>query len=644
MNKQRNKKAMTRKRILAVAVSVKNRYKPGYRNHRTFLGIGKKLTKHAITANDADELEVRKKRKDATPIETVITVKEFFHRGDNSRDLPDARSAKKVGDEVKSRKVMDLTLQSAYQKFCSEYPSINLSFSKFKKLRPPNILTMSNNKRAQCLCEYCTNLEFKLDAISRYMAQHQLGQFPLKNKHDISRMTLCPKDNGEYKKVCIDRQCNLCGIQCLKFEELVQHAADAMKWFRWETKEFDYDGGLIRRMTKVHKNGTLHQLIEELKMEMVPFSKHLFNASWQWRQYDHVSKNTPPNWVIFCMDYAENYACQSQDEAQGAHWSNVQATIHPIVASYRCEEADCDKMVTDSLFFISDDIKHCYHGVQHFNKNAIEHLEGKGIQIAKLIHFTDGAPTQYKSKVNFADVSMSLDDFGFPTEKHFFGSRHGKGPCDREIGVLKKQANLAVNARQVEIANAHDLYSFGQANLTRPKIQNEHCHEKRSFFFVKKGEIDRDRPDRTDVKPLKGTLQLHCVTGTGDPYKVYSRERSCFCPPCITGVNECQHEDLVGKWKLSDLQKQKTHTVDNAGHENRDNTEASSREQQSDLEVRDATTSNLENAIDAQVEQGLHLTAETDISIGEYVAVKLPVSQRKKSTLIVYMALVCMIF
>ena len=129
----------------------------------------------------------------------------------------------------------------------------------------------------------------------------------------------------------------------------------------------------IRRMTKTPKSETAAELITELHKELNPFAKHLFNASWQWRQYDMVWKDIPANWVVFCMDYAENCACKSQDE--------VQAMIHPVVASYRCTENGCDSIVTDSIIFVSNDFKHCYHGVQHFNALAIKRLQEKGVQI-----------------------------------------------------------------------------------------------------------------------------------------------------------------------------------------------------------------------------------------------------------------------
>ena len=84
-------------------------------------------------------------------------------------------------------------------------------------------------------------------------------------------------------------------------------------------------------------------------------------------------------------------------------------------------------------------------------------LQSNGVKIDRLIQFSDCAPSQYKNKTSFTDASFSEKDFGFRTEKHFFGSRHGKGPCDREIGVLKKKARLEVLSRNVNISIAKEL-------------------------------------------------------------------------------------------------------------------------------------------------------------------------------------------
>ena len=97
-------------------------------------------------------------------------------------------------------------------------------------------------------------------------------------------------------------------------------------------------------------------------------STHLFNVKWQWHQYNSVSKDVPDEAVVFCMDFVDNFKCRPQDAPQGCHWTNTQVTIQPVVATYSGKECPHDeaKVVTDSIVFISSDLKHDYHAVQHF--------------------------------------------------------------------------------------------------------------------------------------------------------------------------------------------------------------------------------------------------------------------------------------
>ena len=51
----------------------------------------------------------------------------------------------------------------------------------------------------------------------------------------------------------------------------------------------------------------------------------------------------------------------------------------------------------------------------------------------RIMIFPGGAPTQYKNKASFMDLTYFEEDFAIPIEKHFFGTRHGKGLYDRVL-------------------------------------------------------------------------------------------------------------------------------------------------------------------------------------------------------------------
>lgn len=257
------------------------------------------------------------------------------------------------------------------------------------------------------------------------------------------------------------------------------------------------------------------------------------------------------------MDYAENFTCRSQDAPQGFHWNNIQVTIHSIVPSYKCRNCtEIPKTVTDSLVFICDDLTHDHYGVQHFVKTGIQKiLEKSEVNITHVVQFSNGAPTQYKNKINSANCSFSEEDFGVKTEKHFFGSRHGKGPCDREIGVLKKCAKTAVAAGCQDILEPMQFFQYCTENLSLPKVgvDQDHTQTKRQFFYVKKTDVNRNLPERANVKQLKDTRKYHCIRSV-QPFVISLRGKSCFCGGCL-GEGPCSDEDITGPWTVVNLKK-----------------------------------------------------------------------------------------
>ena len=63
-------------------------------------------------------------------------VQEFYHRDDVSVALPGKREAKKVGKELKQRRVLSDCLSNLHKKFSAENPQTKLSFSAFARMRP----------------------------------------------------------------------------------------------------------------------------------------------------------------------------------------------------------------------------------------------------------------------------------------------------------------------------------------------------------------------------------------------------------------------------------------------------------------------------------------------------------------------------
>ena len=69
---------------------------------------------------------------------------------------------------------------------------------------------------------------------------------------------------------------------------------------------------------------------------------------------------------------------------------------------------------------ISDDLCHDGHAVQAFVLRINDILQERGVDIERMVQFTDGCSAQYKSKLPFADISASQSDFWLPHRATFF--------------------------------------------------------------------------------------------------------------------------------------------------------------------------------------------------------------------------------
>ena len=167
----------------------------------------------------------------------------------------------------------------------------------------------------------------------------------------------------------------------------------------------------------------------------------------------------------------------------------------------------------------------------------------RGVTVNQVVEFTDGCAGQYKSKLPFSDISFSVEDMGVKRERHYFGSRHGKGPSDGVSGVVKSAVCRAVVSRIAVVDTAVSMFTYLQENMTK----NDCKCQRRVFVYVAAGDIDRDRPSRTVKTALPGTRSLQAVKSM-QPGVVGVRLLSCFCPGC-QGDEPCNNSNFTHPWQ-----------------------------------------------------------------------------------------------
>ena len=431
-----------------------------------------------------------------------------------------------------------------------------VSFSHFAKCRPPHVKTMQHVPLRMCLCEYCTNFELMLKPINTLATRIDNSRRIRHKYHAVDIITCGRQQPGisSWKKACALGECADCGLHQLDAHivPLFEHG-HYQKWQKWESVPTLVNGKTVLRKKLINKQGRWTTLLEEMRTQLSFLAAHLFRAEWQQHQFQQMKSQQPfPRGVVgMVLDFAENFTCWNQDEVQSAHWHHQQATVHPIVSYYCCET--CGETVTESLVFISDDRQHDYNAVHAFTREAVGHLrDARGLTVEHLVQWTDGCASQYKSKGPFADISCALDDLGCTLERNFFGSRHGKGPSDGESAVVKHGAATAIKTGAALINDAKDLFDFCMVSKLNQQPTEFSCtHFRRSFFWVPSHEIARNRGRL--VKTLKGTRSLHALKCV-EQHVVMTRQLSCYCEGCKSGVGVCPNIGIAGIWEKQNLE------------------------------------------------------------------------------------------
>ena len=169
---------------------------------------------------------------------------------------------------------------------------------------------------------------------------------------------------------------------------------------------------------------------------------HSFIATEQASFYAARKATLKTGEFLVTADFSENYSFVLQDAAQGFHWNNSQATLHPFVAYY----LDTEEVRHLSCVVISDCLHHDTVAVHLFQKSFIAFLKNllpARLHPKNIIYFSDGAASQYKNRKKFLNLCHYKDDFRVKAEWHFSATSHGKGACDILGGTVKRLAARA---------------------------------------------------------------------------------------------------------------------------------------------------------------------------------------------------------
>jgi hypothetical protein len=129
---------------------------------------------------------------------------------------------------------------------------------------------------------------------------------------------LCEKEDMcmWHKWDCLMGNCIDCGIELLRVCPLELASEKKIKWktIRYKVVGTTDEGHPRKAATLEYRESVPHEFYDHLKSKMMSFVLYNFVASWQDFQFRELFTSVPPNTLISCVDFSENYTLKIQNE------------------------------------------------------------------------------------------------------------------------------------------------------------------------------------------------------------------------------------------------------------------------------------------------------------------------------------------
>jgi hypothetical protein len=424
---------------------------------------------------------------------------------DNTRVSPCKKDVVKFkdanGNKVsKPRHFKEMAEDHYLSMFKLKNPNVDISLTKFRELKPPEVRCMRCKDYITCSCLYHEDIRLVLIAIwkaRKFVHRNHkckkgspcqdhilpdktvvLKKLPT-NAHDFYHESLCAfPEGGEAKIECLLGTCKKClsGQLSLKFCDWEKKKCGLLvPWSSYETKPTGHmqkDGKTPQTAVQLWPRKTvMSELCHKLRCllighepgefsrctcletdgsncpHMKTFAMHCFMKHHQSNQHKLQKKNLKWGHCQITMDFIENYTCNHPREVASEYYVYQQVTIHVCLLVRHAElhhdgvesTVEDPVFVEDQIFVISEDLTHDAAFVSKFRDMLIkDYFIANELFLTELHEWTDGAGSQYKCVQAFADLVACIGRYpGLKIFKYYFETSHAKGPQDGAGGVLK---------------------------------------------------------------------------------------------------------------------------------------------------------------------------------------------------------------
>lgn len=462
---------------------------------------------------------------------------EFYTRQENITEFPN-KSRNRI--EVRPLIVLNYTKKKLFVKFCDELQDFRPSLSTFWKYKPKHIKCKKAARLLQCVCDVCENVSLIISAIKFSM---QRSNFPLPeiilngDGNAVGFMTLC--SSKQHQPDCLDGKCERCGTGQVK-EILHGWATDnpseIIRWLTWKVVDTVVGSKTVHRLTKVVCTSGRSELLSNLLEKLSTYGRHVYMAKTQSHSYQKCQESLKRNECRVVVDFAENYTCARQGEAQSAYYSRNQVTIFPMVITLSKEGSNT--VIRDSIIVVSNDLKHDSSAVAAFMERFFFHVSSNYSEVDTIHIWSDGCAAQFKSKKPFRHLSVGFNT-NYNLIWNFFGARHGKCSADGEAGVVKTFLSQEARLPSMLLDNSNQVY----LHLNSSDLHIDTGSSRRHFYFCDTIEINniREQFDKAEPRTIPGTRRIHQIINDSANI-VKFRDLSCYCSSA-----PCHH--LSNEWK-----------------------------------------------------------------------------------------------
>ena len=258
----------------------------------------------------------------------------------------------KFGPKLQAnRYVYTKSTRKLYNSYLKEHDFV--SYASFLRLKPFYIMPPSNREMESCCCIYCLNPHGLYNAIKKSCGKED--KFPDSLTEYLTQNFKCEKDSQNFHKIdCIS---GACGNQCSTKLNNVRFGDKVVTYTVFEgtpTYYYDKQGKEVcyKRTARCDKKATVDEIHELLQKSAKSYllHRHFVNADKPfWSKF-----TAECNYPILYFDFSENINITPKHEAQSAHFSGRQYTLHCSIM----ETTNAEMKVPESSYITSQMTQH----------------------------------------------------------------------------------------------------------------------------------------------------------------------------------------------------------------------------------------------------------------------------------------------